>query len=1085
MRLNILRQRPTATFRALYALVMISVAQGMLGSVALGQAGQTMNSPEVTQLREHSPTAAPPSADGKSGSEADAAPASPVPTTPPLRSVADGQDAGDRPPAIQRLREQAADVRALLVGTLDEHIEPAQLFDVDLQNDAAVAVEARRLAAMLKPVLQPPPPSPLAVPSRPDGGVQEEESTHMLWKARTALDAARLSFYQLPPTERAALLAAHEERQGAASAQSRALSEADREARRAAQEAEAALTAAKQARSEAERAIHEEYARLLSVTSAQVVYEKELIALNAEVAARYDAALGIRRRLEDELEQRSRGEGGRDTMDSEYVALRAHLRTARDDLSAAIKQLSVGASRVPEAGPDPLADLSMDLGRSQVDRQRAEIADRYSILKQDEVATYEKRARMLAAEVEMLNRLRLRLLPYLSSEKRSQVTGWGSTGLDQAHSELRQVWLTLRYHLHATRTWAQRLRGGEHRHSAWTATLLLLEWLALFGAFSWWRRRSRSLLQSWLDTARHVQKRQLGSAAELIWPNRALRLLQRIHRPLEWLVLLWTVITLLPQPLRALLEVQLIATIFSWTLGGTLVVNTIDALNIDGERRGTQTLQTNATGPLRLRSLRLIGRTVVTFGLILRLSDQLVGQGTIYSWVFSTCWFAAIPILLTIIAWWKPTIFERLERIRKKGALERWVLEEQRGPRSFVAAIVGGVYLFSSGTLRVIRGWVVTFVIVRRLLAYLFRRDMGKQAADELAYQPLDDATFARLGPETQSEVIVPSVADAQVSALIDHIEREGGGVYAIIGERGTGKTSILQRIAGSSVSVIRVRCPPGGLSFFKPALARGLGLQDNSDLAAIAAHIQRRGEEISILIDDAQHLILPMMGGLRDFDGLLDLARQTSAHCTWIFAVDEALWRFLERARGEKPLFDEAIHLTPWTEDGIVRLLHHRNELAGITPDFRLLLRDLPADADDIDIQEALQRTESNYYRLLWDYASGNPGVALHSWRRSLSRDTDGAVLVRLFQAPEAESLEGLPDSTVFVLRATIQLGQATQEQLCGTTALPIAQVQDALRYGTARDYFEYDGNLYRVTWNWFRAITRFLKRRHLLFTG
>jgi hypothetical protein len=44
---------------------------------------------------------------------------------------------------------------------------------------------------------------------------------------------------------------------------------------------------------------------------------------------------------------------------------------------------------------------------------------------------------------------------------------------------------------------------------------------------------------------------------------------------------------------------------------------------------------------------------------------------------------------------------------------------------------------------------------------------------------------------------------------------------------------------------------------------------------------------------------------------------------------------------------------------------------------------------------------------------------------------------------------------------------------------------VQDALRYGSVRGYFELAEGRYRIRWTWFRAITRFLQRRHLLFAG
>jgi hypothetical protein len=79
---------------------------------------------------------------------------------------------------------------------------------------------------------------------------------------------------------------------------------------------------------------------------------------------------------------------------------------------------------------------------------------------------------------------------------------------------------------------------------------------------------------------------------------------------------------------------------------------------------------------------------------------------------------------------------------------------------------------------------------------------------------------------------------------------------------------------------------------------------------------------------------------------------------------------------------------------------------------------------------------------------------------------------------------MEGLPDSTAFVLRAIVQLGRASAVDVHRVTALPLDQVQDALRYGNQHGYFETSEDNYTINWDWFRAITRFLERRHLLFS-
>lgn len=1051
----------------------------------------------ITALLAATPAAAQPNPSPSAATSAEPS-TSAEPTTAPVPSDE----------TLTAVLTKTAQIEALLTEQLDVTVEPASLFAVPLGDPAAVHVEARRLKSWLethypealeadddptdpddptgpteKPATssQPAVEPPAGEPATDDDLAVDPSDT--LWRARLALDASTYRFLASPASERDRLLAAHQTRQREANADADANDDAERRASEADAARTRALEQAKRARSEAERLVAEELARLLAVEKAQADLEASLQDRREQLEARREEALRWRRRIAEALAATPVDAVHADEL---YAELRRYLQATRAELGAAMAAPELPTD-VPSAGADPLADLGAEVDTNAVAAQREKVGVQHRALLAAIRKLDAERTAQLMAETEALNRLRLDLLDHISANKRDAVTSFAPAGLDQASSEARQVLLTARFHLRQATRWLGNLRdpGATREASAWFGTWLAIKWGALLAAVWWWRRRAAGTLEALRDKVR-TDDRHAGHSLGPSLADRGLSFLIRVRAPLELLVACWLAWLLLPETARTVLEVQLVATIVSWTLGGALVIQSVDALaseEVLGARAATTDTETDVAA-LRLRSLRLVGRAIIVFGLILSLSATLVGEGTIYSWVWSTCWFAAIPVFFVIIRWWQPVIFERVQAVRKKGWFEGWVVSKERGLMSFVAAAAGGIVIFGRGAVRIVRSRVLTFDATRRALAYLFRRGLSKRAqnAEHAADQPLPEELFVALGPETSSSEIVPSVADEDLADVAKRIRAAGGGVFAVVGERGSGKSTMLGRLAAESKHILRVACPPGGLDALDEAILHALGREDASLEDAIADFDAVDALDTALLIDDAHHLILPMMGGLDAFDRVLSLARQRSERCTWIFAIDEVLWRFFERARGAEPLFDDVIRLAPWSEEGIVGLLTKRTEEAGIDPSFTHLLEDLPPDADEIDREEALARTEASYYRLLWDYAGGNPGVALHFWRSCLVVDDEAQVHVRVFDGPAAEALEGLPDEAVFVLRAVVQLGWATEDAVQRTTSLGLPDVQNALRYGSAKGWFERSDARYHITWNWFRAITRFLRRRHLL---
>ena len=990
-----------------------------------------------------------------------------------LALSAAGQDAGTQDasaPAEETpspaVVSRAAQVRALIEETLDVRVSAQDLFDVALDDEAAIAIEATRLRALIhaaQEAARPPEPPPRprsrrasTPPPAVDAGALRAELASLdpaRWSERLELDAARLAFYDLGSERRAELLRIHAAQQEAAEPKE---TEEERLAREAEAERASALEAARAARSEAERVVSEELARLITLETNVRAVNAEYQRARAELAVRRDALLGWQRRARDAKASEATN------ADATYEALRRTLRVSRDDLSVALDDLSSEETSVPTIGADALVDVPLDIPTDAARERRELVEQAITSARRDERALRRERASTLLDEIRTLNRERLGLLTSLSPSKRDAVTGFTAAGWDQARSEARHLSLILRYHQHVVITWVTTVRSGDGAGlSPWRTTLVLLPLVLLAIAFTWGRRRSQALLR-WSE-ARLLDMDRAERRTSPSVGLRAVRVLLENHRPLEWILLFLGALWLMPSGTSDLLEVQLVSSIITWTLVGSLTVNTVHALAADSAG-ATFVGDDSGASALRLRSLKLVGRTIVVFGLFLVLSDRLVGQGTIYSWAFSSCWFAAIPVFLMLVRWWRGIVFARLERLRKKTPLQAWILANRSGWKSFAAAMLGALQLFATGTLKTARGWLSSFDLARRIHAYLFRREIERMSEGHAhtALTPLPAAAFEKLHPERPFGSWLPCPADELRVAITERAQARRGSLHLLVSWRGMGKSSLLRILTQEVPNAKLLQCHHG---LRESALKAAL---DESDSL--------------LLLDDAHTLIEARIGGLARFDRAVTAARANSRGITCVFAVDASVWPLLKRARDARPMFDETHVLEPWTESQLGALLADRCAAAAIVPRYDQLLDELPKGADEIDRQDALNAKREGYERMLWDHVGGNPGLALTSWRISLGQDATGTVLVRPLQVPDISRLERLPDTSLFILRVVLQLAPTTADAVAQATRLRPDEVEQDFRFGKAQGFYEeHDGHV-RIAWGWLRAVSRLLERRHLL---
>ncbi len=961
-----------------------------------------------------------------------------------------------RTDAADEMVRQAEGLEALVAGELEGETDPESLLSIDVL-----------------PLLEAVDPLVVVEGSGPEHQ-QRLEAADRLQRARTAwLDLS-------PEDRRAALAAAAEEREplppapesvpeefvDEEEAQDREdISDAVEEAADAAREKEEALEVARRARSEALRVVAEERARLLGIKEQQALFAADLPRWKQRARELHEASLEWHRRV-DESQDATRADA-----DALYVELRAALDGARAALAEALHRARQPGEKIPapvKSFTD--AELPDDVDRGDTRELRKALLREVEELRAQELMIAWEVASLLRDDVVMLNRDRLRLLPSMSSEQRDALTGLGRPGRAQGRRELVQIGLEFRYHAMSIPREIVSL-SSKIQDRPLELVLRLLELIVVVTTFRWWRANADRLLRRWRGPTWVIAQT----------PTQRIRVslldyLMRVRGPLEWLLLL-AVLPLVVGTASNAPELRLVWLVVVWVQGARAVILAIDAI---AERQTRYGADPRSNAELRIRSLRLVGLTVTGVGLILTLTSDVVGQGTIYRWVFRGCWILVAPIGLWLVSGWRPIIVSRLEG--GTHALARWVVDNQSGAAGFLTATVGGLWLLIKGTSEWLVRQLSGLDTTRKVLAYLFRREVARKAQTSARAprgEPLSGPKFDLLGPESNATKapLVEEPGRDLVEEALTLAGADASTLSVVVGERGMGKSTFLRRVVERSAeTTCVVGCPPEGFEALLEALAVQFDAE-NYEIASVARAIRDAGSSL-ICIDDAHRMIAPAVGGLEELDHFTRFALEVGGDVSWIVAIQEAAWHFVERARGERVFFDQVLVLRRWTEDQIAALIQRRTEEVGLRPDFDQLVvaseRDEPSEG---------RRTEMGYYRILWDHSGGNPAVALQAWRHSLySPSESGEAVVQLFLEPSAASIERLPPTLLFVLRAIVQLELATAAEVSDCTQLPGPDVADAIRFSVAHGYVEPTAGRFRLSWTWYRTITRVLARQHLL---
>ncbi|WP_105901515.1 ATP-binding protein [Vibrio gangliei] len=671
------------------------------------------------------------------------------------------------------------------------------------------------------------------------------------------------------------------------------------------------------------------------------------------------------------------------------------------------------------------------------------------------------------------NRSKQNLLKLVDSRVYNKLTGFGPFGVTQFKNEIHITQLNAQFLLYfQIQSFKQFIE--DLAISPVPVIAMVIKLFLVYLILNWWLRNSP-------DMIRHFRKSKLETTnAPPLW-IRLIWYISKANKPIAWLIAITVSLDIL-SGLQSLQHVKFLDIFTWWVLGGSIAVKFI----LEFVYRNSRSTSKDIIA-LRLSTIRYYVWSVIGAGVLLQITKTTVGEGTIYHWVSSLMFLWFIFITVLVLKKWKPYVFRETNENHDQPIWAQWAVNHKNSfGLSTISTAIMTFWIFSRNVKQFIISNLSNYAFFSQALAYLFRIEVAKQSDNggsntNLVKLKGDDIYQYVLPGSEDSELI--GYATEEIKQLSRYILSDSPAMCVVSGERGIGTTTLLKQILYrvNNAQAIYLNCPNSGYAELIADLAEQLGLSAESTDIQVLAHLRKSETNYLITVDNAQRLVKPMVGGLSGLMKFANLMRRSKKNHRVLLAIEKSSWRFVDRARGERLLFDLVTFMPRWTESQISELLDSRlNQNVDNPVSFDDL--NLPKQWDQDDVSEE-ERARHGFYRILWHYADGNPTVALRFFRLSLRKDqqTD-KVVVRLFQAPQSDELEKMPKPMLAILRSIVQLEVSTPEELSECTQLTIPEVIGTLRYFESRDYIEWSGDKARISDHWYRFITNALHRQHLL---
>lgn len=314
--------------------------------------------------------------------------------------------------------------------------------------------------------------------------------------------------------------------------------------------------------------------------------------------------------------------------------------------------------------------------------------------------------------------------------------------------------------------------------------------------------------------------------------------------------------------------------------------------------------------------------------------------------------------------------------------------------------------------------------------------------------------------------------------------EKSDDNVLLIVGEQGSGKTALINRLSSSweetPLSVLNIPAKTTDPNAILPLIGAHLCIPDLKTVAELVTFDESLEPQI-IVLDNTHNLFLSEVGHLNAYRVLNQCLNAHLKNIYWVVVMHSPSWTYLSCVFNRELRFSNIFKMPRWSPSDIRKLILSRHQGSRRRIRYDELLLSASAGSESSSVRAA----DSRVFNILWEQSGGVPQVAIQLWLAA-ARSKDNVVEIGVPSKPSSSPLKEMKDDLCFVYAAIVTHKSLTSDEIMLVTHFPEAIVRHALKQGLNIGLLRQDeAKRYRVNPAWQGTLSSFLTSKNMLWSN